>query len=119
MKLMVATKKIVPILVASVFVGGVLFAPYRKLQGAPTLILDLNFNASTAHSTTKPQFDAINATLPSGQSGDIPIQYEGGTVADRYARVISDPTTTGTMWVGSSVRRTPSRLNTAWSDSTR
>lgn len=45
--------------------------------------------------TLKSNYDKLHVALSSGKEGDIPIQYEGGTADDRYARIISDPTKAG------------------------
>lgn len=45
-----------------------------------------------ARATTQSNHDLLRAKLLSGQSGDIPIQYEGGTRDDRLARIVPDPT---------------------------
>lgn len=45
--------------------------------------------------TLKSNYDKLHVTLSSGEEGDIPIQYEGGMVDDRYARIIPDPTEKG------------------------
>lgn len=45
--------------------------------------------------TLRSNYDKLHATLASGEEGDIPIQYEGGTIGDRYARIISDPMKSG------------------------
>ena len=49
----------------------------------------------TASVAAKSNNNLLHVALSSGQEGDIPIQYEGGTPADRYAKIISDQTKTG------------------------
>lgn len=48
--------------------------------------------AVIARATAKSNHDLLRVQLLSGQSGDVPIQYEGGTEQDRWARIVTDPT---------------------------
>lgn len=61
-----------------------------------TPILKISFeNETIKPSPTPANHDFLNTTLPSGETVPIPIQYEKGTLRDRYADIIDDPTKPG------------------------
>jgi hypothetical protein len=59
------------------------------------VLLRTGFETDTVVLSGKPTHDILRLKLPSGQTADVAIQYEGGTPADRHARVIDDPTKPG------------------------
>jgi hypothetical protein len=61
----------------------------------PKVVLRTGFETDTVVLSGKPTHDFLRLKLPSGQTADFGIQYEGGTPADRHARVIDDPTKPG------------------------
>ena len=60
-------------------------------------LLEVGFDKENIISSATAQInsDKLHMVLSSGQEVNIPIQYEGGVLADRYARIISDPTNEG------------------------
>lgn len=62
---------------------------------APNLILRAGFEEEAVVPSGKEAYDKLLVTWPSGVAGKLPILYEAGTLADRFAQVITDPTQAG------------------------
>jgi hypothetical protein len=74
---------------------GVCFAvAFAPLHAADELF-STGFDAARVVPSGKPSHDWLELLLPSGEAARPGIQYEGGTAAARYARVIDDPTHPG------------------------
>ncbi len=91
------TEKIASVfIIAIAFIGGIFLTPdFRAQAASATLILQSDFETETVRPTSRPQNDALTVILPSGRPADIDIYYEAGTYADRFAKVIEDPTQAG------------------------
>ena len=75
--------------------GPALVFPTTVSPATGSTPLRLDFETAKVVSSGKPTHDWLVISGPSGQTAGLPIQYEGGTAADRHARVIDDPTKPG------------------------
>jgi hypothetical protein len=64
----------------------------HSADAAPALFLSADMEGEVVAPSTNPLYDQLLVKWPSGVSGAISIQYEDGTIMDRYAQVITDPT---------------------------
>ncbi len=71
------------------------FIPIPPRARAAGSVLRSGFEEETVRSLFNQTRDTIRLKVASGQSFDVPIQYEVGTYSDRFAKVIADPTSAG------------------------
>lgn len=63
---------------------------------ASELAVDADFeNAVIKPKKNNPQVDKLLMKMPSGENGNLPIQYQDGKLTDRSAKLISDPAQAG------------------------
>lgn len=77
--------------VLSALFGLCLMRGSHAAEAAPTLFLDADLQGEAVAPGANTLYDQLLVKWPSGASGAIPLQYEGGTVMDRHAQVIADP----------------------------
>jgi hypothetical protein len=63
----------------------------KAANAAPVLFLNANMEGEVVAPSGKETYDELLVRWPSGEAGAIPIQYQGGTLMDRFAQVIADP----------------------------
>ena len=65
----------------------------NRIPEASKLAIDVDFeNAAVKPKKNSHQNTRLHIKMPSGANSILPIQYEGGGVADRFAKLIPDPT---------------------------
>ncbi len=68
----------------------------NKIAEASQLAIDVDFeNALVRPKNNSPQIDILHTQMPSGKNIRLPIQYEGGSPSDRFAKIVPDPVQAG------------------------
>jgi len=68
----------------------------NKIAEASQLAVHVDFeNAVVRPKNNSPQVAGLNIKMPSGKNAHLPIQYEGGSLSDRFAKIVPDPEQAG------------------------
>jgi len=69
---------------------------HNSIAEASQLVIDVDFeNALVRPKKNSPQVDRLHMQMPSGKNSRLPIQYEGGSLSDRFAKIVPDPVQAG------------------------
>src|SRR3989344_3387934 len=66
-----------------------------EASAAPTLLLNADMEGEAVVPSGNQAYDIFLLKMPSGEPGALAIQYEGGTIMDRFAEVTAHPTKPG------------------------